>query len=553
MKKILSSRSILIIILLLSAFLRFWNLGGVPPSASMDEASIGYNAYSVLKTGGDEYGKFPLISQRSYDDWRRSTYLLLVVPFIGLFNLSVVAIRLPAVILSILTVLATYHITLLLFRKRSELAIKIALIVTLLLAISPWHIYISRLGHESNACLSFLIFAILFFLQGLRNRSINRILISVIFFTLSMISYYSGQAFVPLFATSLFFIFRKELWSMVSKDKKILFAFFVLMILLVPIFWAIFSPEALIRFQGTSTFKPEAHSEEFANRVLLRNKAVENHDIIGTILYNRHLFPPLVFLEGYFSHFKPQWLFFNSSAEPHKVPNMGLLYLWEIPFIVIGIIALFFSRDLDISSKKLIFLWFFLAPVPAAIATQTPHAMRYYNVLPTWQIFSAFGLVYIFYKLRRFKILGLAIFAALIVISLKTFYINYFIVFPREQSQSFHYAFSKVIPYVLSKQENYGRIVFSNKDNLYQSYMVFLYYSRYDPLLYQKEGGTKTGGYAETHKFSKYEFRPIIWEKEKNPGLYIGNVADFPSFPKAIFIGKNLNGNEAIEVVEIKK
>ena len=65
----------LIAILVLAAFLRFWNLGNVPPSASMDEASIGYNAYSVAKIGVDEYGVFPLISQRAYDDWRRSTYL----------------------------------------------------------------------------------------------------------------------------------------------------------------------------------------------------------------------------------------------------------------------------------------------------------------------------------------------------------------------------------------------------------------------------------------------------------------------------------------------
>ena len=72
-----TKKIVLIAILLLASFMRLWNLSMVPPSASLDESSIGYNAYSVLKTEGDEFGQFPLVSQRGYDDYRRSTYLFL--------------------------------------------------------------------------------------------------------------------------------------------------------------------------------------------------------------------------------------------------------------------------------------------------------------------------------------------------------------------------------------------------------------------------------------------------------------------------------------------
>ena len=552
MKKFLGARPIiLIVILALAAILRFWNLGGVPPSASLDEASIGYNAYSVLKTGGDEYGEFPIISQRGYDDWRRSIYLFLVVPFVALFGLNAAAVRLPAVILSILTVWATYRIVLLLFSKRSEFSSNVAFLASFLLAISPWHIYISRLGHESNACLSFLVFGALLFLKGVNQKSFSKVLLSMVFFTLSMISYYSGQAFIPLFAAGLFFIFRKNLLSIITSDKKVLIPFFAFLILLVPIFWTIFSPQALVRFQGTSTFKPEVHSKEFARRVELRNKAVEKNDIVGTILYNRRLFPAQVFIEGYIAHFKPQWLFTNSSGEPFKVPNMGLLYLWEIPFIVIGIAALLFSRVLDRQAKKLIFLWFFLAPLPAAIATQAPHAMRSYNFLPTWQIFTAFGLAYLFYKLPKFKILTFSAFALFILVSLAAFYKNYFIVFPKEQSSSFQYALSKTIPYVLSQQKNYQKVVISNSDNLYQSYMFYLFYSKYDPKLYQKQGGTISGGYAENHKFDNLFFEPINFKEDSGSKgtLYVGNPNEFSKNISPIKTFRNLNGEEAIIVV----
>ena len=155
---------IVALVILIAVFLRLHNLSSVPPSASLDEASIGWNAYSILKTGGDEYGtKFPMLL-RAYDDWRPALYVYLVIPFVKLVGLNVLAVRLPSFILSITTVLATYFLVHELTRisKIRINANMLGLLSAFLLAISPWHIYISRLGHEANAGLAFIIFAILF-------------------------------------------------------------------------------------------------------------------------------------------------------------------------------------------------------------------------------------------------------------------------------------------------------------------------------------------------------------------------------------------------------
>lgn len=548
MKKFFNTKQfILFAIVVLAAFLRFWNLGTVPPSASLDEASIGYNAYSVLKTGVDEYGQFPIMSQRGYDDWRRSTYLFLTIPFVALFGLHAESIRLPAVILSILTVWAIYHITQYLFSKQSALSLNVGLFASLLTAVNPWHIYISRLGHESNAGLSFLVFGVLFFLRGVKKRKWIFVLASGIFFTLSMISYYSGQAFIPLFVGGLLVIFRQQLLSMVKSNKKILIILFLFSVFLIPVFWAVFSPQALVRFQATSTFKTEAHEEMFRTRVKFRNKAVVEHNIIGEILYNRRLFPVQVLAEGYLAHFKPDWLFSNSSDERFKAPNMGLFYMWEIPFILLGIALLLFSSLVDKKIKILIFLWFFLSPLPAAIATQTPHAMRFYNGLPVWQIFPAFGLAYILFHLKKYTVLALFTFVLLAILSLNAFYINYFIAFPKEESGLFQYSLSISIPYVVKHQSSYEYVIFSNRDNLYQSYMFYLFYTMYDPVLYQKEGGTKSGGFAQIHKFDHVAFRPIDWKKETLTNtLYVGNPSDFPSDARIVKVFNELNDTPSI-------
>ncbi len=537
-------------IVVLAAFLRIWRLGEVPPTASLDEASIGYNAYSVVKIGVDEYGQFPFLSQRGYDDYRRSTYLFLVTPFVWALGLTAVAVRLPAVILGILTIYATYFLVLLLFSKETPVAKGTALFASLSLAISPWHVYISRLGHESNATLSFLVFGILFFLKGLKEKRF--VSVALVFFILSTISYYSGQVLIPALLAGLAVIYRENLLRILQKSKAMRVVFILFFLVLIPIFANIFSPAAMIRFAGTSTFRPDAHWELYQKRVFLWNAAAAKKDIVGEILYNRRFFPIQVFLEGYFSHFKPSWLFTNSGGEPFKIPRTGLLYVWEIPLIILGILAFLMSRETSSKAKWLVLLWFFLAPLPGAIATQAPHAMRSYNFLPTWQIFSSFGLVYTLNALKKLKLAGIIFLSIVIVLSLARLYENYFTVFPKEQSKSFQYALAKAVPFVLSNQERYQEIIFSNKDNLYQSYMFVLFYGQYDPRTYVSGGGTKSGGFAQTHKFNTYVFRPINWQEDRKlkNTLFVGNPSDFPPSVSPIKVFYYLDGLPGVVLVE---
>ena len=54
MKKL--DKLLLSLILLLAIFLRFFNLSNNPPSLYWEEAALGYDAYSILKTGKDFHG-----------------------------------------------------------------------------------------------------------------------------------------------------------------------------------------------------------------------------------------------------------------------------------------------------------------------------------------------------------------------------------------------------------------------------------------------------------------------------------------------------------------
>src|SRR5260221_6229585 len=137
-------------ILLLAASLGCCKLGAVSTSPNADEVAIGYNAFLILKTGKDEYGrKFPLLFQ-SFDDYKMPVYIYLTVPSVALFGLRDFSVRLPSAVLGTLTVYATYVLVTSLFANSS-----LALIAAFLLAISPWHLQFSRSAYEANVAVFF--------------------------------------------------------------------------------------------------------------------------------------------------------------------------------------------------------------------------------------------------------------------------------------------------------------------------------------------------------------------------------------------------------------
>ena len=70
------------VIIIAGVFVRFWGLDKSPASLGFDEAALGYNAYSLLKTGRDEYGNFLPISLRSFNDFKPALYSYLTIPFV---------------------------------------------------------------------------------------------------------------------------------------------------------------------------------------------------------------------------------------------------------------------------------------------------------------------------------------------------------------------------------------------------------------------------------------------------------------------------------------
>jgi len=555
--------SILFLILLIAAFLRFWQLAKVPASPDWDEAALGYNAYSLLKTGKDEYGKsWPLIL-RSFDDYKPAIYAYLAILPIKFFGLNLWAVRLPSAIIGILAVLLTYYLVNELFiseLKKDNKPVNsltrnklIALTASFLLAISPWHLQFSRAAFESATGMFFDILVAWLFLKSLKNP--KYLVLAAFLAGLNIYVYQAEKIFTPLLVLTMFLIWRKQLFRL---PRKFLFTALLVGFLTVLPFLklALTTPEIFLRAKGTSFAADQTVFLSRTVQKLIRD--INCNDTLGLILDNRRITYGLSFLSGYLSHFDFNWLFISGDDARHHAPGMGLMYLVELPFFLYGIYRLIFEKEL-FKEKLFFFFWFLIAPFPAAFTSGVPHAVRALRFLPVIQIFTAIG-VFDFYELIKKRSVFLkfliVIFIFLFFIFNFIYYLNqYFIQLNYFTSQSWQYGYEQAVAEIKKIEPRYEKIIVSNQPHLDQSYMFFLFYLRYDPIKYQQEGGTVSGGFAEERNaFGKYVFRPIEWSKEEKSEkiLYVGRPEDFPGEKPVVKTIYFLNGEPAIKIVSGK-
>ncbi|HEX8964854.1 MAG TPA: glycosyltransferase family 39 protein [Patescibacteria group bacterium] len=534
---------ILGIIIVVAIIFRFWQLGAVPASPDWDEVALGYNAYSILHTGKDEYGAFLPVVMRSFDDYKPALYSYITIPSIALFGLNVWAVRLPSAVFGVLTVLAVYFLAKELFKKES-----IALLSSFLLAISPWHIQFSRIAFESNVGLSFNVFGALFFIKGLKRPWL--LFLSIASFVASAYVYQSEKVFSPLIILSLVVIYRKELFKL---PKKFLVSVVIvgLMLSLPMLFYIVTNKNALERAQGVSVFADQSSLKQDAARLLVDHK---NHDYLGLVLDNRRFVFVKEVIANYMSHFDFNWLFITGDLIRHHAPNMGLLYIWELPFILAGIYFLLFG-EYDKKTKWTIFSWYLLAPVAASVTTGVPHAVRALNFLPTYQILSAIGIITLFSVIKNKKLLfriGLVAVFLCALLNISYYADQYFAQTNYYTAIDWQYGYQDAVPTVKEILSKYKKVIVSNQPFMDQSYMFFLFYLQYSPNQYQQESILSSGGFRENHQFGKFDFRPINWNQEikSSDTLYVGRASDFPSNAKIIKTVTFPNGKPAMLLVE---
>lgn len=538
----LRSRLVLIAILTVAAVLRFYQLGQNPPSLDWDETAHGYNAYSILKTGRDEYGyKLPL-SFRSFDDYKPPIYTYLVVPSVAVFGLNDTAVRLPSAILGVLAVLFTYKMAYELFGKK-----ELALLAALFLAISPWHLQFSRVAFETNSATFWSVLGTWAFLKAINSQRVKLaawMSLAALAFGANLFMYHNARVFIPIYTLALVIAYRQKLFASIKYLIVPAAISGVFVILLIPIITSI---SGQLRYKGTTIFADV--SPQYRASELIAQDEQSGQLTLGKIIHNRRLAYVPILIDNYLSHFRPTYLFMTADMDRHHAPEIGLLYIWDLPFILAGIYFLA-KKDFDFKSKIIVFWWFLIAPVASSVTWGVPHSLRSEIYLPTYQIFTAIGILTLYKQIRQKKIFTAA--AGILLLANFSFYLHqYYVHMPTEFSKAWLYGRREAAQFTESIKGNYDRVIVSTK--IEQPHEFWLYYLVYDPKKYQQEGGTASGGFLEDrNKFDKYLFRPIDYEKQKQEAktLFVGSSKELPTGAKVLKTINYLNKEPAIFIAE---
>ncbi len=227
-EKLLDRISIVVIALALvtGVALRVTQLGTIPPGLHPDEAVEGYDAYSILKTGRDHRGNFLPLAMQSFNDYRMPLFQYSLVPLVATFGLKPSVVRLGAALWGIVDLLAVTAIALLM------LGLPGAAVASLLYALSPWHLSLSRLGFEMMSASSTISLAMLGFLLWLKYREAPWLIVSAVFFGLSLYTYSITKAFTPLMIALLAILYRREIRTL--SRRTLLAAAIIFMIFATP-------------------------------------------------------------------------------------------------------------------------------------------------------------------------------------------------------------------------------------------------------------------------------------------------------------------------------
>lgn len=514
------NKKLLIGIVALSFLIRLVGLGQIPRGFTPDEASQAYTAYSINKTGQDEWGRpLPQLSFKSFLDYKAPLQTYLMMPAISVFGLNEFSARLPSAVFGTLAVFAVFLLANQLFPKTSfKLAgkdISVGIVAAFVLAITPWHIQFSRMALEANLTSFLFPLGLWAFLKGLKKPAWFNL--TALSWGVSLYAYHSFKLFLPFFVLSLLIIYLSKIKNI--KFKKILPALLIAALFALPIYFlSLFTPAGS---RGADLLVTHLSDRE---TILLTNiksfsPFAQIHPYLSAIFHNQFISAVDQFITNYVSYFSFSFWFTEGGREITYsiLPGTGLIFLWQLPFILLALFNLVKQRKQK--ESQLLFSWLLLAPIPAALTKLGYRPNRTSALLGFWALLTALGLVIAF---KNIKALWLKLATVLVMLVSLLFYANnYLFAHHLRHPQSMYYGFKDAINFVEKKAPQYQKILVE-RGSQSQSFVAF--YTQYPPEDFQKAAASwqlrvekENVSYLDQldkYRLGKYSFEDLNWPED---------------------------------------
>ena len=477
--KNIASKVLISLILVLHLIIRVVGLDKSPASVNWDEASLGYNAYSLLVTGADEFGKRWPLALRSFDDYKPALYSYLSMIPIKIWGLNQRSTRVVSAVAGTMSLIGLAGLINIYIHHQMA-----SWLLCFLVGFGPVRLHFSRVALETNLSMAFFTFGLFFWLKRQK-------IWSLVFWILAFLSYHSARIAVP-FLMILALIDPIKMIRVKNYNIKISKQDRWLLIILAGCVGGLL-------YGGISRFKAE--------NLFSRYWPFTPRNLLGTDLVSQIRVSPLYYLSGIIlGHLFSYVSLANYGANIYHwikysvqfVPNLTFLGFWETLCLIPGLLIL--SQKLNLYNYRFLLYAILATAIPTVVTWNWFHTLRAVNMLPILEIVAVIGLINILKKLKiSYLVLVFLIIVGLGQIAYLT--INEIVYSPVENYEEYQPGgFKEGVPLVKSLGGNYRQIIVDSKQA--NPYIFFLFYGQEDPR-----------NLIEFKK--KYIFRPIDWFRDK--------------------------------------
>lgn len=490
-KKIISNKG-LILVISIACVVRLLGIGSVPYGIANDEVSYIISGYEIASTGGyDISGKFLPLSV-NLDSSLSPVPVYIISLFTKIFGLNYATARLPFALMGIGIVFLVYLIAKEILGSKS-----IGIASALVLSLSQWHILVTRTVWDVVPAQFFYLLGLLLFVKKVRK---GNVLWSLPFFLLGFFSYHGTKVFFAFFVILLLSLFWKQMY--IRKKESILFILGIFAIFLS--FALVLKTQSVTRQEEIIFTNKNVQDDAKKTIEFERGKSSAPHRL-ALIESNKMTYYIQKMTANYLGAFSSQHLFTTGDIHPlvgYGTFFKGVLYLLDIPFIILGIIyfiekAGFItgkqkegSHSEGISFRKGVLLvigCLLISPLPSTVAAGNSYLIRSFMIAPFLSILVGTGLS-IFYKLTNgiqiYK-LGLRILVILFYIFFVTRFLYQYYYQLNSYGKEYWNGSSKMLSeYIIKNQSRFDNIIVANvEDKVILQYALA---SRADPYELQR-------------------------------------------------------------------
>lgn len=523
------SKLYLLLIIILGFILRIVFIDKYPPSLNWDEVSHGFNAYSILNTGRDEWGNFMPTIFRCFGDYKLPAYIYLTVPSVFLFGLNDFSVRLVSILAGSLVSFVIYLILKIVFLNNP----KIPLFGAAISAFSPGTIFLSRIALEANLFMFLFCLSLYLLIQ-------KKYPLSTLIFGVSLFTYNSSRVLLPFYLILLVFLLIKDKVKVAKNWYKFL-PFIILAIITV---FQTLNQSGQARYQWVSLLDQGSI-----------NRINELRQTYPRIFVNKATYFFFKATSNYLSHFNPSFLFINGGSHyQFSLPNFFIISPFFLPFLILGLFYLL--KNINQKYFQILLFWLLIAPIPSSITRDAPHVLRSIVFFPIIIIISTIGIDLIYKKIPKLTtfliILSLILGQYLFWSKYNTYTSNY--------SNSWQYGYQEVVGFIKDNYQNYNQIIITKKYG--EPHEFILFYWPWNPKEYQNNPSKVWDFHANWYwidGFDKFKF-VNDWEikentlniSSKNKTLLITSPNNYNQGNRLVKTINFLDNTPAFEILEIK-